>query len=69
VQYRGAGKARITPKESAVLGADGRPVPTEGKSNTKVTFDHPGTYTLRAYALDPDAYFSTQDVVVTVTNP
>jgi hypothetical protein len=39
------------------------------KSSTKVTFDHPGTYTLRAYALDPDAYFSTQDVVVTVTNP
>ena len=69
VQYRGAGKARITPKESAVLGADGRPTPTEGKSTTKVTFDHPGTYTLRAYALDPDAYFSTQDVVVTVTNP
>ena len=69
VQYRGPGKAKITPSESAVLGPDGKPSPTDGKSSTKVTFDHPGTYTLRAYALDPDAYFSTQDVVVTVTNP
>ena len=67
VQYRGAGKSRITPEESAVLGADGRPVLTEGKSNTKVTFDRPGTYTLRAYAMDGDAYFATQDVTVTVT--
>ena len=66
VQYRGAGKARITPAESAVLGADGRPTLTEGKSSTKVTFDRPGTYTLRAYAMDGDAYFSTQDVTVTV---
>jgi len=38
----------------------------EGKSSTKVTFDKPGTYTLRAYALDGDAFFVTQDVVVTV---
>jgi hypothetical protein len=66
VQYRGAGKARITPEESAVLGSDGQPTLTEGKSNTKVTFDRPGTYTLRAYALDGDAYFSTQDVTVSV---
>jgi len=69
VQYRGAGKARITPAESAVLGADGRPTLTEGKSSTKVTFDRPGTYTLRAYAMDGDAYFVTQDVVVTVSHP
>jgi hypothetical protein len=67
VQYRGAGKARITPQESAVLGSDGKATLTEGKSTTKVTFDTPGTYTLRAYALDGDAYFVTQDVVVTVT--
>jgi hypothetical protein len=66
VQYRGAGKARITPSESVVLGADGRPTLTEGKSSTKVTFDKPGTYTLRAYAMDGDAYFVTQDVTVTV---
>lgn len=67
VQYRGAGKVRITPEESAALGADGRPTLTEGKASTKVTFDRAGTYTLRAYALDGDAYFSTQDVTVSVT--
>ena len=67
VQYRGAGKARITPDESAVLGADGRPTLTEGMSTTKVTFDRAGSYTLRAYALDGDAYFVTADVPVTVT--
>ncbi len=67
VQYRGAGKARVTPEESAVLGADGRPTLTDGKSSTRVTFDRPGTYTLRAYAMDGDAYFVTADVVVTVT--
>ena len=66
VQYRGAGGAKITPKESAVLGADGRPTLVEGKSTAKVTFDRPGTYTLRAYAMDGDAYFTTQDVVVNV---
>lgn len=67
VQYRGAGKARIMPAESAVLGSDGRPTLTEGKSSAKVTFDRPGTYTLRAYAMDGDAFFTTQDVTVTVT--
>lgn len=66
VQYRGLGKARITPQESVVLGADGRPALTDGKSSTRVTFDRPGTYTLRAYAMDGDAYFVTQDVTVTV---
>jgi hypothetical protein len=34
-----------------------------------VTFDKPGTYTLRAYAMDGDAFFVTQDVTVTVTAP
>ena len=66
VQYRGAGSARIIPLESAVLGTDGRPSLTDGTSSTKVTFDRPGTYTLRAYVLDGDAYFTTQDVTVTV---
>jgi len=66
VQYRGSGKARITPSESMVLGADGKPSLTDGKSSTKVTFDRPGTYTLRAYAMDGDAYFATQDVTVAV---
>ena len=66
VQYRGTGKAKITPAESVVLGADGKPTLTEGKSSMKVHFDKPGTYTLRAYAMDGDAYFVTQDVTVTV---
>jgi hypothetical protein len=66
VQYRGDGKVKVTPDESAVLGADGKPSLTEGKSSTRVTFDKPGTYTLRAYALDGDAYFTTHDVTVTV---
>jgi hypothetical protein len=69
VQYRGAGQAKIVPKESAVLGADGRPTLTDGKSSTRVTFDRPGKYTLRAYAMDGDAYFTTQDLTVTVTSP
>jgi hypothetical protein len=67
VQYRGAGKVRITPEESAVLGVDGRPTLTDGKSSVNITFDRRGTYTLRAYALDGDAYFVTADVTVTVT--
>jgi hypothetical protein len=67
VQYRGAGKATMTPAESTVLGADGRPTLTEGTSSTRVTFDRPGAYTLRAYAMDGDAFFVTQDVTVTVT--
>lgn len=69
VQYRGTGQAKIVPKESAVLGADGRPSLTEGRSTTKVTFDRPGTYTLRAYAMDGDAFFTTQDVIVSVVAP
>jgi hypothetical protein len=67
VHYRGAGKAKITPVESVVLGADGKPTLVEGKSSTRITFDKPGTYTLRAYAMDGDAYFVTQDVTVTVS--
>ena len=69
VQYKGAGQAKIVPKESAVLGSDGRPTLTDGKSTTKVTFDRAGTYTLRAYAMDGDAYFVTTDVAVSVTAP
>jgi hypothetical protein len=66
VQYRGAGNAKIVPSESAVLGSDGRLTLTEGKSTAKITFDRPGSYTLRAYAMDGDAYFVTQDVTVAV---
>jgi hypothetical protein len=69
VQYRGAGNAKITPEEAPVLTADRKLTLTDGKSTTRVTFDKPGTYTLRAYALDGDAFFTTQDVEVTVTAP
>lgn len=69
VQYRGAGHAKITPEESQVLTADRKATLTEGKSTTTVTFDKPGVYTLRAYAMDGDAFFTTQDVEVTVTAP
>ena len=68
VHYRGAGKAKVVPGESAVLAADGRPTLTEGKSTANVTFDWPGAYTLRAYVMDGDAFFVTHDVDVTVTN-
>jgi hypothetical protein len=67
VQYRGAGNAKIVPSESVVLGADGRQTLNEGQSTTKVTFDKPGQYTLRAYAMDGDAFFVIHDVTVTVT--
>jgi len=67
LHYRGAGNAKVVPNESAVIGADGTPHLTEGRSTAKVTFDRPGAYTLRAYALDGDAFFSTLDVNVTVT--
>jgi len=66
VQYRGAGNAEITPAESPVLTAERKATLTSGTSTTKVTFKQPGTYTLRAYAMDGDAFFTTQDVEVTV---
>ena len=68
VHYRGAGKVKVVPGESAVLAADGKPTLTEGKSTANVTFDRPGAYTLRAYVMDGDAFFVTHDVDVTVTN-
>ncbi len=69
VQYRGAGNAKITPEESPVLTPDKKATLTAGTSTTKVTFDKPGVYTLRAYAMDGDAFFTTQDVEVTVSAP
>ena len=69
VQYRGAGSSKIMPEESPVLTADRKATLTAGTSTTKVTFDKPGVYTLRAYAMDGDAFFTTQDVEVTVSAP
>jgi len=76
MQWRGPGTVRFTPQIAAVLGGDGKPVTyavgeapvkaLEGKATTKVTFDKPGAYTLRAYAMDPDAFMTIQDFKVTV---
>lgn len=78
IHYRGAGTAKFMPQVAVVIGADGKPVPyppegpamvVEGKATTNVTFDKPGTYTLRAYAMDPDAFMDIKDVNVTVAAP
>jgi hypothetical protein len=66
LQFRGAGKAKFVPGISAVIGADGKPSATDGKGTTKVTFDKPGNFVVRAYAMDPDAFFVYQDVKITV---
>jgi len=69
IQYKGpaGGTAKFVPNISPVLGADGKPTPTDGKGTTKVTFDKPGNYVVRAYSMDPDSFFVYQDVKVTVT--
>jgi hypothetical protein len=68
IEYKApaGGTAKFTPGVSPVIGADGKPTPTDGKATTKVTFDKPGTYTVRAYSMDPDSFFVYQDVKVTV---
>jgi hypothetical protein len=66
VQYRGAGTAKFSPVQAQVIGADGKPSSTEGTATTKVTFDKPGSYVVRAYSMDPDSFFVYQDVKVTV---
>jgi hypothetical protein len=68
IEYKGAagGKAKFVPALSPVLGADGKPTATDGKGTTKVTFDKPGSYVVRAYSMDPDSFFVYQDVKVTV---
>ena len=69
VEYKApaGGIAKFVPAISPVLGADGKPTPTDGKGTTKATFDKPGNYVVRAYAMDPDSFFVYQDVKVTVT--
>jgi uncharacterized membrane protein YgcG len=61
--------AKFTPGISLVLGADGKPTATDGKGTTKVTFDKPGIYQVRAYSMDPDSFFVYRDIKVTVTPP
>ncbi len=77
--YRGAGKVMFSPEQNKVwedtrAGANSPwasrwtapPVPADGKWTTEVTFSHPGTYVLRAFASD-GALDHGQDLTVTVT--
>jgi len=57
VQWRGPGVAKFDPRVIRVA---------DGKATTKVTFDKPGTYVLRAYAEDASIH-TPQDVTVVVT--
>jgi hypothetical protein len=57
---------RFAPAVAPVVGADGKPTPTDGKATTKAVFDKPGTYVVRGYSMDPDSFFVYQDVKVTV---
>jgi hypothetical protein len=68
VEYKApaGAKVKFVPGISPVVGADGKPTPTDGKATTKATFDKPGSYVVRAYAMDPDSFFVYQDVKVTV---
>jgi hypothetical protein len=59
VQWRGPGVATFDPKVVRVV---------EGKATTKIVFDKPGTYTLRAYAEDASIH-TPHDVKVTVVAP
>ena len=56
VQWRGPGLATFEPKVIRVV---------DGKATTKISFDKPGTYVLRAYAEDASIH-TPQDVSVTV---
>jgi hypothetical protein len=68
-QYRGTGKAKFAPSPAPVVDADGKPSLTGGTATTKVSFDKPGVYTLRAVAMDGQGSMSIRDVKVTVKNP
>ena len=56
VQWRGPGIAKFDPKVIRVV---------DGKATTKITFDKPGSYVLRAYAEDASIH-TPHDVSVTV---
>jgi hypothetical protein len=56
VQWRGPGVAKFEPKVVRVV---------DGKATTKITFDKPGNYVLRAYAEDASIH-TPQDVSVEV---
>jgi hypothetical protein len=56
VQWRGPGIAKFDPKVIRVV---------DGKATTKITFDLPGNYVLRAFAEDASIH-TPHDVSVTV---
>jgi hypothetical protein len=56
VQWRGPGTARFEPKVIRVV---------DGKATTKITFDKPGNYVLRAFAEDASIH-TPQDISVSV---
>jgi hypothetical protein len=56
VQWRGPGVAKFEPRVIRVV---------DGKATTRVTFDKPGSYVLRAYAEDASIH-TPQDISVTV---
>jgi plastocyanin len=77
--YRGAGRVTFTPRQAKVwedtrAGANSPwaprwmapAVPPDGKYTVAVTFEDPGTYTIRCMASD-GALNTPKDVVVTVT--
>jgi hypothetical protein len=68
IQYRGVGKVRFSPSPAPVLDANGKPDLTGGTATTKVTFEKPGVYTLRAVATDGQGSMNIRDLKVTVTN-
>jgi hypothetical protein len=68
IQYRGVGKVKFSPSPAPVLDATGKPDLTGGTATTKVTFDKPGVYTLRAVATDGQGSMNIRDLKVTVTN-
>ena len=69
IQYRGAGKVKFAPSPAPVVDADGKPNLMGGTATTKVTFDKPGVYMLRAVATDGQGSMSIRDVKVTVKTP
>jgi hypothetical protein len=56
LQWRGPGIVTFDPRTARVV---------DGKASTKVAFDKPGRYVLRAYAEDASIH-TPHDVVVTV---
>ena len=68
-QWRGPGVARFDPEQARVMDAGGKPSNIGGRATTRVTFDTPGTYVLRAFAEDMSVFTLPPDITVNVTGP